>query len=121
MVGNKKINQPTKYYYAIAEYRLKPHTNLFLGPPVHIARWAHMHRFLSVRPSITLLKIHISESIIGRSLKLYQFKVFVCVSVISGRVRIIAQMQSIGVLISLTGRAHCQRQVAYFGNTIWLI
>ncbi len=29
----------------------------------------------------------------------YQFKVFVCVSVISGRMRIIARMRSIGVLI----------------------
>ncbi len=29
----------------------------------------------------------------------YQFKVFVCVSVISGRRRIITQMRSIGVLI----------------------
>ncbi len=29
----------------------------------------------------------------------YQFKVFVCASVISGRMRIIARMRSIGVLI----------------------
>ncbi len=29
----------------------------------------------------------------------YQFKVFVCVSLISGRMRIIARMRSIGVLI----------------------
>ncbi len=29
----------------------------------------------------------------------YQFKVFVCVSVISGRMRIIVRMRSIGVLI----------------------
>ncbi len=43
----------------------------FFSPPVHIARWADVHCFLSVRPSVTLLKIHISESIIGRSLKLY--------------------------------------------------
>ncbi len=26
----------------------------FLSPPVHIARWAHMHRFLSVCPSVCL-------------------------------------------------------------------
>ncbi len=32
---------------------------------------ALMHRFLSVCLSVTLLKIHISESIIGRGLKLY--------------------------------------------------
>ena len=35
--------------------------NIF-SPPLHIARWAHMHRFLSICPSVTLLKIHISES-----------------------------------------------------------
>ena len=35
----------------------------FLSPPVHIAWWAHMHSFLSVRLSVTLLKIHISGSI----------------------------------------------------------
>ncbi len=39
------------------------------------ARWAHMRRFLSVclsiRLSVTLLKFHISESIIDRGLKLY--------------------------------------------------
>ncbi len=42
-----------------------------LSPPVHFARWAHMRRFLSVCLSVNLIKIHISESIIGRSLKLY--------------------------------------------------
>ncbi len=26
----------------------------FLSPPVHFARWAHMHRFLSVRLSVRL-------------------------------------------------------------------
>ena len=29
----------------------------FLSPPVHIARWAHMHRFLSVRLSVTRPKL----------------------------------------------------------------
>ncbi len=28
--------------------------DLFLSPPVHTARWAHMHRFLSVCPSVCL-------------------------------------------------------------------
>ncbi len=45
-----------------------------LSPPVHIARWAHMHHFLSVRLSAwTLPKIgenNSSESIGGRNLKL---------------------------------------------------
>ena len=45
---------------------------LFLSPPVHIAQWAHMGRFLSLRPSVChMIKIHILESIIDRSLKLY--------------------------------------------------
>ncbi len=52
-----------------------------LSPPVQFAQWAHMHHFLSVcqsvcqsvwtGPKIRLEKIHISESIIARSLKLY--------------------------------------------------
>ncbi len=44
-----------------------------LSPPVRIARRAHMHRFLSVRhlTKIHWTKIHISESIIARALKLY--------------------------------------------------
>ncbi len=47
----------------------------FLSPPVHIARWAHMHRFLSVCLSVRLsvchwIIIHISKSIIAMNLKL---------------------------------------------------
>ena len=45
----------------------------FLSPPVHIAQWAHMHRFPSVCPSVRLsichwIIIHISESIIAMNL-----------------------------------------------------
>ncbi len=34
----------------------KPKVNIliFLSPPVHFAQWAHMHHFLSVRPSVCL-------------------------------------------------------------------
>ncbi len=51
------------------------HTNVtcFLSKPVHIARWAHMHRFLSIRLSVChwiILVIHISKSIIALNLKL---------------------------------------------------
>ncbi len=34
----------------VCHYIARIHT--FLSPPVHIARWALMHRFLSVRPSV---------------------------------------------------------------------
>ncbi len=40
----------------------------FLSPPMHVARWAHMHRFPSV---CHWTIIHISESIIAMNLKLY--------------------------------------------------
>ncbi len=40
-----------------------------------------------------------------RAMSHYQFKVFVCVSVISGRVRIITRMLSIGVLIRSRSRS----------------
>ena len=63
---------------------------------MHIARWAHMHCSLSVRLSIChTYKIHIIlEGIMGRSLKLY--------------------MSAYGYgIIAVTGRAHCQHQVAF--------
>ncbi len=45
---------------------------MFLSPPVHIARWAHMHRFLPVQPSVRhWIMIHISKSIIAINLKIY--------------------------------------------------
>ncbi len=34
--------------YLLSEYFPEP----LLGPHVHIARWAHMHRFLSICPSL---------------------------------------------------------------------
>ncbi len=73
----------------------------FLSPLVHIARWAHMHRFLPVCLSVTFLKIHTSESIIGRSLTDYTL-----------RKKSFKQLGK--VLFAVTGRAHCQRQVAFF-------
>ncbi len=43
----------------------------FLSPPVQIARWAHIHRFLSVRLSVRhWIIIHISESNRVRNLTL---------------------------------------------------
>ncbi len=48
-----------------------------------------MHLVASVRPSVCNALL----------VEPFDLKVFVCVSVISGRMRIIAQMRSIGVLI----------------------
>ncbi len=53
----------------------------------------------SVRPSVCLFVLSWLNCLTYKSH--YQFKVFVCVSVISGRMRKITQMRSIGVLISL--------------------
>ena len=50
-----------------------------------------MHLVASVRPSVRLFVLS----------RLNQFKVFVCVSVISGRMRIIVQMRSICVFCYL--------------------
>ncbi len=65
--------------------------DLILASP----RWAHMHRFLSVRlPVCHWIIIHISGSILHSKKKI-----------------ISANEQGI---IAVTGRAHCQRQVAFF-------
>ncbi len=37
----------------------------FLSPPVHNALWAHMHRFLSVRPSVCQCTIFMYTAQIG--------------------------------------------------------
>ena len=60
-----------------------------------------------VRLSVTILKIHISESIIGRNMKLYHSN-----STLSEK---ITSANGYGI-IAVTGRAHCQRQVAFFGG-----
>ena len=61
---------------------------------------------LSVRPFVCALTAEPFDNMgsalprAAKSIKShYQFKVFVCVSVISGRMRIIARRRSIGVLI----------------------
>ncbi len=65
---------------------------------------------LSVRPSVCpFVRALMAEPFRGSALPSaakskkshYQFKLFVCVSVISGRMRIISQMRSIGVLMLL--------------------
>ncbi len=64
-----------------------------------------MHLVASVRPSVrpsVRLPVHLfalSRLNCLSNKSRYQFKVFVCVSVISGRMRIITRMRSIGVLI----------------------
>ena len=59
-----------------------------------------MYLVASVRPSVRLRKLYIGGSALPSAVKSnkshYQSKVFVCVSIISGRIRIIARMQSIG-------------------------
>ena len=45
---------PEKSSKKIAREAFRVKIQEFLSPPVHIARWAHMHRFLSVRPSVRL-------------------------------------------------------------------
>ncbi len=65
-----------------------------------------MHLVASVRPSVWVYPGHIIHHYAGaaKSNKShYQCKVFVCVSVISGRMRIIARRRSIGVLIYIVG------------------
>ena len=70
--------------FTTSPFRFSAEFVSILSTPVHIARWALMRRFLSVclsvRPSVTLLKNHISDSIIDRSLKLYHsIKPFRCI------------------------------------------
>ncbi len=84
----------------------------FLSPPVHIARWAHMHRFLSVCPSVRhWTKIHNSESIIDRSMKLYHSSLLTTLW---------EKFMSANVhgIFALTGRAHCQCQVAFLSPPV---
>ncbi len=61
-----------------------------------------MHLVASVCPSVCLSVRLCALSQLNRlTYDLhYQFKVFVCVSIISGRMRITARMRSIGVLFS---------------------
>ena len=62
---------PPIFLFSVAT-KLRKGDIAFLSPPVHVARWAHMHRCLSVRPSVCHWTIiHISESIIAMNLKLY--------------------------------------------------
>ncbi len=61
-----------------------------------------MHLVASVRPSVRLFAL----SRLNRLT--YQFKVFVCASVISGHMRLIARMRSIGVLITI----QCEQYVS---------
>ncbi len=78
---------------------------------MYIARWARMRRFLSVRPSVTFDKINIYENIIGRSLKLYHsMSICLYLSLLHSE-KIWAYGHGI---IEMTGRARCQRQVAFF-------
>ncbi len=74
--------------------RLFAGCSAFLSPSVHIAQWAGMHRFLSVRLSVTFDK----NSYLRKLRKNFVgIPTLVTIS-----------------LIALTGRAHCQCQVAFF-------
>ncbi len=105
----------------IESLTLGPTCVSFLSPPVQVARWALMHRFLSVvclsvvwtwpkRGKI----IHISGSIKVRNLKLYH-------NILASdyTLRKIHFSNWVRHYIAVTGRAHCQRQVAFF--PFWVI
>ena len=64
LVKKPSFQNPTKSLFTQLSIDVKIVVT-FLSPPVHIAWWAHMHRFLSVRPSVChWIIIHISESIL---------------------------------------------------------
>ena len=68
-----------------------------------------MHLVASVRPSVHPLEpfdqLRPSSFAAKSNMSHYQFKMFVCVSLISGRMWIIARIQSISFLITVTIRA----------------
>ncbi len=68
------------------------------SPPVHIARWAHMRCFLSV--------CHTFKNL---SLELYHSMYLPLPTFVSANGHCV---------IALTGRAHCQRQVAFLVHPI---
>ncbi len=90
---------------------------------MQFARWAHMRHFLSVCPSgldqnSDWIIIHISASIIARSLKLYHSQVYIGSWPIGFYLLLTTLSEKIlsangHGFTAVTGRAHCQRQVAF--------
>ncbi len=99
----------TKMYIpnCMSKYKISSRLALshFLSPPVQFAQWAHMQRFPSVclyvwtGPKIRLDKKFISQKVLY--LGVWNFTELI----------ILAKWISI---IGMTGRTHCQRQVAFF-------